>query len=89
MEWIDSKGGILYARNVSMLKLTVTPIDSDSLQYTCRVTSQFGNQNQTAFLSILSTSTPSTSVAVPASIVAVVLSCALLIVVIAIILIVR
>ena len=90
IEWLDMQGRVLENGTDSLLELTVTLTDISSLEYTCRVKSEFGVQNETATLSILSEATSPSVVsnAIPA-VIAIIMLAVLILAVVAVIVIVR
>lgn len=53
MEWLDVKGRVLVTGNGSLLQLIHAPIDSNNVEFTCRINSTFGSQNKTVHVHIL------------------------------------
>ena len=87
IEWLDSQGNVLKSGSGPLLELTVIP--SESLMYTCRIESDFGNQTLNVTLTVLPEASSVPSRGAPAIIVVIVLAVILLVLVIASILIVR
>lgn len=59
IEWLDLKGKVLSTGNGSSLGLIHTPSDSNNAEYTCRVNSTFGSQNETVNVHIMQDVSPS------------------------------
>ena len=86
MEWLDASEMVLNSGNGSTLELITGHTESKSVKYTCRVTSEFGNQSKTLSISLPSLEKSSSTPAV--AIYSIVVIIALLIISVAIIVII-
>ena len=87
IEWLDSQGKVLKNGTDPLLELIVVP--SESLMYTCRIKSDFGNQTLNVTLTVLPEASSVPSRGAPAIIMVIALAVLLLVLVIVSILIVR
>ena len=87
IEWLDTRGKVLKSGTDPLLGLMVNP--SESLMYTCRIESDFGNQTLNVTLTVLPEASSVPSRGAPAIIIVIALAVILLVLVVASILIVR
>ena len=86
IEWLDAKGVVLANDNNSLLELKLPKTDTENVEFTCRIESNFGVQNHTVILKVLSAPSGTLSAAVSAVVIIIfVIVLALVIIVIIII----
>ena len=88
IEWLDAKGVVLANGTSDPLELTLPKTDTENIQFTCRIRSNFGVQNHTIILKVLSAPQEIVSTAVSA-VVIVIFVIVLLLVIIVIVIIVK
>ena len=54
IEWLDAKGAVLANGTSDLLELMLPQTNTESIEYTCRIRSNFGVQNKTVTLTVLS-----------------------------------
>ena len=56
IEWLDAKGVVLANGTSDLLELILPETDTENVEFTCRIKSNFGVQNHTVILTVLSAS---------------------------------
>ena len=66
IEWLDANGVVLANGTSDLLELTLPKTDPENLEFTCRIRSNFGIQNHTVILKVLSAPSGTLSAAISA-----------------------